>query len=376
MGASGGSLTGLVPPGYAANSGLYYLPSRNIANMTPAAIHKIRSDLYAASSGSLRHWAVIGDSLPGGNNGNGTQNDQEQAFPAQLLRFLVQDLPGMAHGGVGARAMSYQLGVLGAGWAMTGGFTVGSGAFGFTSSGGTATYTSPQAGTSVSLIYHGQSNAFSFTVGGGAPNNVTPTGANAWETTTVTGQTVNIGTQVVVTAGTVMELSGIRIAANSGLCIHNIGYGGARLNSGTNAVNWSDYSAVTTMANSRLALLPSGISVVFIEGGANDAGVGVAAATALQGVGNLLGRSQLAGATPVDVLSWHAAGTSDNLWNTYGQAWYADAASRGAVLVDWNDRIQGQSTGVTDGVLGPDNTHPTYALNQGLGKSVADALLS
>lgn len=376
MSTSGGTLVGLAPPGYAAGSGLPYLPSRNVGNFQPSIVHKLRADIYAAASGALRHWAVLGDSLPGGFNGVGNANDQELAFPAQLLAFLIRDYPGMIHGGVGARPMVAALGVLAAGWGMTGGFNATSGAFGFTSTGGTATYTSPQNASACSAIYHGQSSAFTVKVGAGAANPVTPSGLAQWEAFTLTGQTIVPTTPILVTAGAIMELDGVILTNSSGLVLHNLGYGGARLNSGTNAVNWSDYSAVTTMASARMAMLPSGVTVAMMEGGANDIAVGTAPATAVAGVGNILARSQLAGAVPVEILSWCQSGTAAAAWAAFCTAMWADTAARGGHILDWNDRVQGQAGAQADGVLGPDNTHPTYALSGGLGKSASDLYLS
>src|SRR5438876_459356 len=161
---------GAQPPAYGLASGLAYNAARNVANWKPSNTHKIRAGLMLASTGSYGDYAYVADSLGAGFNGNGNTNDQEQAFPAQLLDFLVANSGTknpVINGGLGARFPAMAQGVLGSGHAMTGGFSVTNAPFLNTSTGGTYNYTSPRAvggaGTAtVEICYHGQSNNFSF----------------------------------------------------------------------------------------------------------------------------------------------------------------------------------------------------------------------
>jgi len=255
----------------------------------------------------------------------------------------------------------------------------------FTATGGTITWVSPKACTHIDIAYSNQNSNFSYTVDGGAPNNVVPTGAATNAKLTVPGVPLaNVVHTVVITCGATHALTAINGYSLTGLMTHNLSQGGTTIAwaAGGPNINWGDTSVSTNLPGARIAALPANLDAVFFMMGANDKLHLIDPATIVAGAETFLNTrfpGVLAGTTDVILgTSYHIPPSnpaSDSNWEQTLNLYYQLAARRNWRLFDWNDRLGGVGQALLNNLLGADSTHPIWGVSVQYGKSLSNNLV-
>nr|WP_179282831.1 SGNH/GDSL hydrolase family protein [Rhodococcus sp. 15-1154-1] len=219
-------------------------------------------------------------------------------------------------------------------WAFSAGWTVSGLNANFASAntaGRTATFTSDLPGTVVEIYSLSNSAPFQYTIDGGAPVTVTPSGTNSLHVTTLTGLSDTIHTIVITTTGTAtVYVLAVNVRRTVGLQILNNAI------CGSTTINWA--GGTQFYQSKRVAeLMPT--DGVFISLGTNDGRSAVPIATYKTNLGTLIAGHQALGRqvglivpSPVST-----AQISASDWNARIAAMYDVADTYDLPLVDLTD---------------------------------------
>jgi len=163
--------------------------------------------------------------------------------------------------------------------------------------------------------------------------------------------------------------------ATNQLVVHNLALGGARANSGTAAINYSD----TT--NAGLGTLMSRITgqwgitadALVVCCGHNDAYQGVAASAIATGLSTM--RGYMSSTAAMLMVGPKVSGTDDvTQFFPFISAAYGLADSLNVPLWDWNDHTDTRTSFAADGLVGADGFHPTFPFQAGIGFTLANLI--
>jgi len=158
---------------------------------------------------------------------------------------------------------------------------------------------------------------------------------------------------------------------------HVLAVGGARANGGTNNINFSSTSNVSTygmgwVLPQTLAAFGVTPDLLALSIGANDAAAASPAATAATGIDNMFGYSSTSPGFLIG--SYMVGGTNPGLWDQYINMRVARADARGIPFFDWDGYVGRLAGATADGLIGADGTHPTVAHMRGVGLHLGDLL--
>ena len=192
-----------------------------------------------------------------------------------------------------------------------------------TSTAAVATYASSVAGTIVDIVTLGTTAALSYSIDGGDPVTITPSGQAQLQTITVTGlaDTVHTVTVTAAASGTSYLLAaGVRSAA--AVTLVNAGQYGARCS------DWSPAAGATRSMGAVLALAPD---LTIVELITNDSLVGTAVATYRAQLQAIVDAAKAVGGVLLCTSPQPSAATS---WSSYVAAGYDVADTAGVPLLD------------------------------------------
>lgn len=357
-------------------------PRKSGYNFKGGNLHKVRGAMAKVAHGDAScHIAFVGDSEFIGYNG--TSYVYADALPRRFGARLADGL-GISSaftGGIHQAVAAYGS-ASGDRWTRTGGWVVGANLIGATNSAGTATWSSLDAGTSVEIYYADSgTNGVNWTIDGVAQTPLPTGGTTAMRKVTVSGLSNGTHTVVITTAaGQSFYVFAARVFNPSlaQLHIHNLAIGSSRANAGAAGQNWSDTTLTSSVQGlgweGPALLTTAGITpdLVIVGVGGNDAAAGVAAGIPA-GLANI--RAYWPTAPMVLVHSTKVSTVSDATWDAVGGYFFNFADSQDLPYFDWNDFVYGQANGVTDGLIGADNTHPTGAGSLLAGRNLAELVL-
>lgn len=218
-------------PTAAANVPRPYDGVRNTYNFKSSQFLKVRGAIGKAIGGTgLASIAALGTSIAAGQGAAAGST----SYPVRLRQLF--SAAGVPIAGTGNVLCHHGDTTADARWAFAGGWvkfnpgpTSRTVLYSATSNGSTATFTSDLPGTVVELRYSNASVAFEVAIDGGAPVTVTPSGGTSLGTYTVSGLADTTHTVVVTRTTGALYLVGANVRKTTGLQIHNVGLGGARV---------------------------------------------------------------------------------------------------------------------------------------------------
>jgi hypothetical protein len=219
------------------------------------------------------------------------------------------------------------------------------------SAGGTKTFTSTVPGGQVDLWYFNTSRAFSYSIDGGAPVTVTPSGASSIGVTHVPGLANSTHSVTITSSANYCYLIGVNVfSPAAGLQVFNAGVGLSA------TAKWlgTGFASLFGMATMQAA---DG----FILGiGANDAGRAVPVATYRSNLTTIA--TNLAARAPVGLVATNNVGwVTDAAWEPYVAAMYDVADALGVGLMDMYYCWGGYKSAAALGYEGADGAHPNAA---------------
>jgi hypothetical protein len=355
-----------------------YNPMFCTYNALPSLLRKTEA-AFANAATSRRHVLVMGDSM--GLGYNGVSVVDANSYPKQLSTAIASAL-GIAPGGSGMTPVVSAGGVLNNLWTTTG--TVNTSLYPAMltmSSGSTATFAPPEAGTAVAFTYSDLSAAFTYSVDGGTAVAVTPGGTSTTKRVAVTGlasgpHTIRI-TQTAA-SGNVFLYTG-EVYATTGVSVHNLSYGGSRAGAGGPSASWTDTSSGTgtSIYGARKQSFDAAAytpDLVVVCLGPNDILAGDSNATALGGLLTMKGWYPTADFVLLN--TWEQPASPAGTWDSYRAAKYAWCDTNGAVYVDLSAKFGPVTTAQANGLVNTtDNVHPTDGANREIGRLLAAPLL-
>ena len=377
-GGSSGAPTGLPAHAGTGRTGTYD-PRLNVYNLKPENTRRIRAAMARTLDGGKMDILIEGDSLTIGANGVGTTAIEANALGERLAVYVANAL-GTVQAGSGVSPCVSFIGVLSDRWTKTGTVTIPSN-FPIMSAAATMTFTSPHAGTNVSVLYSDLSPAFSYRVDGGVAINV-PAGGGTNTINIHTSPTTYADTthSVVITAA---SANTIPVAAiidrTAGVASHSMGFGGATAGHPGNTDNAWTATADTNgiYVSRRLAWEETGktADVKLICLGGNDM-FQAPSDTAANAIAKLeiMVNWDLADTDVILCQSWEVPTTDATKWAEYCEAKYALADSLDIPLIDWRHRYGDAADLDALGMVGPDKIHPTAGTGFEMARMVADIL--
>lgn len=320
---------------------------------------------------------VLGDS--GVIGSDGTTTLERNSLGERLAAYIADSL-GKRLAGTGLSPAVPASGIFSDRWSSTGTVTK-TGPYAWMSAGSTLTFTSLVAGTSVDVYYSGKNPAFSYTVDGGAVQNVAagPNTDTVHKHTGPSGLADTVHTVVITAPSNNTFIMGVHVGRTSGVAGHSLGYGGTTAAwAGNTDVSWT----ATTDTNGvylarKLMLDASGITpdLVIINLGTNDIWRGDTAVNAIAGLETMVNWFPNSDVMLTQMWENVAAPATDmTIWNDYCRRKYLLAQAEGVSLMDWRWKFGDQAALQADGVLGADNLHPAHGLSVEMARTIANAL--
>lgn len=375
----GGSSTQPGLPSYAPTITKPWDASQAVLNSRPANLPLLTAKLAmcADNAGSV-HVGFAGDSLLIGYDG--AAYDRDRAIPRRFAHDVARMLgcPYITQGVTLAKASYADFGDR---WSLTGTWTASGTNSLQNTTAGTATHATPDQCTDVEVYYHNAGTGFTYTVDGGAPVTVTPTGASTIGKFTASGLAYGFHTIVITFAASGGIVCGQRCwtPALNQIHVHNLALGGARANGGGGQQNWSSTSTNAPLGLGFMApamLTAAGITLdaIVIEAGDNDIfSGGEDAPTTITGLSNMHGYWS---AVPTVLLRPYALpGTVDATADALAAAMMTLAESIDAIFASWDEVVGRKATALADGFLGADNLHETFPHQVLIAAYLADVLV-
>ena len=356
--AADARFTNKAVPSYAGTRAGSFDRRLSLYNATETNLRKLRMKIAAAKQGGSCRLALCGDSETRGFGAT-----FQKSWPIQLQALLT---------GAGAVLQGSFIGA-GDGGAHDSRVTYGTGggdATGMTrtiAAGGTVTFVTDTACTSLYIVFQDNGNPFSFTVDGAAPasgnvsisgtgtysaGTVTPGNTSTYKTATVTG--LSNATHTVVITGAAGSFStwvqGVMpVGATPGLLVVNAG------ESGSKASSWKR-TGTNEFQQVQAALSPNP-DVVLFSLGVNDINTGGTVATYKTDYTAAINLATATGAAVLLVVEPHPSPVAQATWEQAVAAQYDIADSLGLPLLDIYHRWGNYTTANGLGVMF-DTLHP------------------
>ena len=375
MSGLGGGPAGL--PSYAPSDLVMpYDSGRSVFNFKGSNTQRTRRALTRAKNGEKMNILNISDSTMVGYDG--TNLIEGDAIPDNFARILANaiDVP---LAGSGIIPISASASLQYTNFAFTGTVDVSTyPGIARMSAGATITHTFHQRGTYVNVYYTDSSTAFSYTVDGGATQNVTPSGSGTGVSkhTGPSGLTNTTHTIVVTAASNYVYLLGVESGAASGIAMHNLALGGSRAGgTSPNSVNgWVNTASAPLNVNSarKGMFTASGITpdLVILCLGVNDI---TNSRTWEQTMADL---TTIVGWYPnsdwLFVNTWNLRGlTPEPEWAEYIAERYHFAEDLDIPFLDWEAMYGNDDVTFNAGLAGPDGWHPDPGTQREMARSMA-----
>ena len=364
-------------PSYAPTDLLYPFDSaRSVYNFRGSNTQRTRRALTRAKNGEKMNILNISDSTMVGFDG--TNLIEADAVPDNFARILANtiDVP-LAGSGIVPISASAALQYTNFGFTGTVDVSTYPG-IARMSAGATVTYTSQQSGTYVNVYYTDTSTNFSYTVDGGATQNVTPSGSGTGVSkhTGPTGLANTTHTIVITAATNYVYLLGVELGAASGIAMHNLALGGSRAGgTSPNSVNgWVNTASAPLNANSarKGMFTASGITpdLVILCLGVNDITNSRTWEATMADLTTIVG--WYPSSDWLFVNTWNLRGlTPEPEWAEYITERYHFAEDVNIPFLDWEAMYGNDDATFNAGLAGPDGWHPDPGTQREMSRNMA-----
>lgn len=351
-------------------------------NLNAATMVKLRTALSFANT-NLVPILIVGNSTSSGYNVAGAETP-DTSWPGILRASLIT--LGVVDGGANVCTADFThppQWTFSANWTQVGPLIFS------TAAAATATYVSTNKGGRVTVWYSDQSTNFSYTVDGGAVNNVVPGGTQTLKSNSVTGLANTVHTIVITTTAANCFPISVQVNGANGIVMCNFAMSGSGVvngyaNAPGTAGNWSS-TVVNSLGWMRQQQIFNALTGARTEGtykggiglfcvGANDMANGATIAQLVQGYETVLAASP--------TLAWGIVQEyrspiyTNAVQATIRQAMQQFAIKHGIPIFDWDQRLGGYDAMLAAGLLQSDAAHPTASDAFDLGTSMAYQMLT